>query len=680
MKSSHPRSAHSWTALGIKAAVIIFAVLIIYHQDLVIIGNEAIQSELMSHILAIPILFTYLIYRKRKMLKAVIPFKVPARKMHHAHEIIGAMLCLLAFLLYWHGSYTFHPLEYHMMSLPLFVAGLILILFNTQTLRVLVFPIAFLLFLIPPPIEIIYTLAANLSVISSEAAYIILKAIGLPVTLAAQYQTPIIILTRLDGASLTFAIDMACAGIYSLTGFTIFAVFSAYIVRGAAWKKFATFLAGFPLIYALNIIRIVIILLIGNQYGMDAAMQAFHLLGGWALIFLGTLILLALSEKILKIQLFTTRSMLSCNYCNQNSENKQHFCPACGRLLNPMNIKLSKRDITKIVIIMASVVFIINLQAPVFALTEGPAEVTIQTLGGEQTVTQILPEIPGYTTKFVYRDKKFEEIAKQDASLTYMYMPNDKTKTTILVTIEIARARSSLHPWEVCLITWQLHEGYQPKVTQLNLRDVPLLSNPPIFARYFAFQDKENNLTQVVLYWYETALFTTTSGLEQKHVKISLIAFAENPEDVSVVEDELLPIGKTVANYWQPIKTWSQIALIISQNGILLMMVTTITLATILTYQFVRNQMEKKSNLKAYNNLALEEEKLILQAAHQATKQDKPTVSTIASYYQKIAGKPIELNLLLEKLNQAEEAGLVKKDIVSREGEPTLVWKSRIPL
>lgn len=38
-------------------------------------------------------------------------------------------------LLYWHGSYTFTPLEYHILTLPIFAAGLTLILFNPQTLR-----------------------------------------------------------------------------------------------------------------------------------------------------------------------------------------------------------------------------------------------------------------------------------------------------------------------------------------------------------------------------------------------------------------------------------------------------------------------------------------------------------------------------------------------------------------
>ena len=667
--------------LGLKFAIIIVAALAIFYQDLAIIANDALQSEFMSHIITIPFFFSYLIYRKRKMIRASIPFEPSPsrRKIFPYKEIVGTLLFLIAFLTYWYGSYTFTPLEFHMFAFPIFVTACTLIMFNTQTLRQLAFPILFLFFLTPPPLEIVYSAGATLSTFSSQAAYNILKTLGLPVSLTTHYGNPAIILQKTGGQPLTFAVDIACSGMYSLIGFLIFAIFIAYIARTSLWKKATIFLTGFPLIYALNILRITTIVLIGNYAGMELATQTFHLLGGWFLIFIGTLLLLIISEKLFKIQLFTTKSKpASCNYCNQNPQNRQHFCPACGKLLNPPNIKLSKRDLSKIAILTISAILIINLQVPVFALTEGPAEVTIQTLGSEQTITQILPEIPGYTTSFIFRDKEFEEISQQDASLTYACIPTDKSETTIWITIEIAKTRSPLHPWEVCLLTWPLAQGYQPQVKQLSLRDVQLLQNPPITARYFAFQDTKTNLTQVILYWYENALFNTGSNPEQKHVKISLITFTNNSEDIHSIEDQLLPFGKAIANYWQPIKTWSQIALLISQNGIILITITIVLLATILSYQAIKNQGEKKSNLRFYNKLALHEEKLILQAAHEASKKEKPTANAIASHYQKLTGKPIELKLLLEKLNQAEKAGLIKRDITSQEDEPILTWKSQI--
>jgi len=183
----------------------------------------------------------------------------------------------------------------------------------------------------------------------------------------------------------------------------------------------------------------------------------------------------------------------------------------------------------------------------------------------------------------------------------------------------------------------------------------------------------------VVLYWYENAFFDTGTSLEKEHVKISLIAFAKTPEEVSLIEERLLPFGKAIANHWQPIKTWSQIALTIAQHGNILIAITIALLPITLALRAVEKQKERKSNLRVYNKLALEEDKLILQAVHQAAKEDKPTGNGIALCYRRLAGKPIESSLLLQKLNEAEEGGLVSKEIISRDDEPVLVWKSQVP-
>lgn len=680
MKIPSLHLTRSTIALSIKAFAVLLASIAIFYQDLTIVVNEALKSEMLSYIIAIPFLFVYVLYRKTKMVRAVVPLESADRpkETRHLATIAGILISTIAILLYWYGSYTFTPLEFHMFALPIFVTGCTLIMFNTQTLRQLSFPILFLFFLTPPPLEIVYQAGAALSNFSSQSTYNILKTLGLPVSLTIQYGTPTIILQK-TGGQLTFAIDIACSSIYSIMGFLIFAVFTTYIARSSLWKKATIFFIGFPLIYVLNILRITTIVLVGNYSGMELALQTFHLLGGWSLIFLGTLLLLVISEKLFKIQLFTAKfKPTSCNRCNQNQQNKQHFCPACGKLLKPLDIKLSKRDLSKIAILTITAILIINLQVPVFALKKGPAEVTIQTLGGEQTVTQILPEISGYGTEFIYRDKRFEEIAQQDASLTYAYIPTSNSGATIWVTIEIAETKSSLHGWVFCLITWPQIQGRELQVTQLSLRDVQLLENPPITARYFAFQDIKTNRTQVTLYWYENAIFNTGSNLEQKHVEISLISFTNSPENIPTIEDQLLPFGKAIANYWQSIKTWSQITLTISQNGAPLIIITTTLLAITLTFQAIKKLKEKKANMEAYNKLALKEEKLILQAVHQAAKEGTATGIAVASSYHKLAGKTIDLNLLLEKLDEAHQAGLIEKEIANREDEPLVTWKTQV--
>jgi len=663
--------------LSIKIATLIIVTLAIFHQDLTLIANDALQTEFMSHILAVPFLLAYLIYRKRKMLRAVIPLENQdkPRKMRHLPTIAGIALSTTAILVYWYGSYTFTPLEHHMLALPIFTAGLTLILFNVQTLRELAFPIAFLIFLMPPPSEIVYSLGSTLSIISSEASHAIVSLLGIPSALTSEYGNPIILITRPDGATMSFAVDIACSGIYSLIGFLIFAVFITYIIRDKPWKKLALFLIGFSLIYVLNIIRITTILLIGYQFGEETALQLFHLLGGWILIFIGTLLLLTISEKILHTQIFTKQK--ECQACKSNPQTKQNFCLTCGRIQKSPPIRFRKTDIIKIAVIFASAILLTSIQAPVFALTEGPAQIIIQTPTGEQGNTQLLPQVQGYTPTFIYRDKNFEEISGQDASLIYAYLPTDETKETIWVSVEIGSSNAKLHRWEVCLISWQIRHERPALVTQLDFKDVQIQENPPIIARYFAFQWIKTNQTQVVLYWFQTSLFKTNSTVAQeKQVKISLITYPNSPQNITKPED-LLTIATAIVQYWQPLKTWSQIAILLSQNGSTLAALTSLSLAPLILIYAIGKRKQIKENTNAYRKLS-EENRSIIDAVHKTKK--KPTAKNIAATYEKLRNKPVETEELLEKLRQAEETGLIKKHIINIYDEPFLGWKTQLSI
>jgi len=686
MKSLHlaPRQQlnANTLAISLKTTTILVATLVLFYQDLAIIANNALQSEFMSHILAIPFLFAYLLYRKRKMVRAVIPFETSnqSKQTKHLSTLSGMVLCVTAMILYWHGSYTFTPLEYHILTLPIFTAGLTLILFNPQTLRQLAFPIIFLIFLTPPPSEILYGLGATLSVISSEASNTLVNALGIASTISGEYGNPTIIITRPDNTTIGFTIDIACSGIYSLIGFLIFVAFIAYLARDKTWKKAAIFLIGLPLIYVLNIIRITIILLIGYYYGKQLALQTFHLIGGWVLVFLGTLILLTITEKLLKTKIFKKPQLQPCQECNLNPQNPpQDFCPNCGRLLKYPKTKLKKQDIAKIATIALSVTLLLLVQVPVFALTEGPAQIIIQTPTGEQGNTQILPQIPNHTLQFWYRDKDFEQLAKQDASLIYVYTPLNGTDEPIWVAIEIASATSSLHRWETCFITWPQTHGYQPKITQLDLKDTQILENPPLTARYFAFQYTKTNQTQLVLYWYETATFKTNTTVQQKHVKMSLITYPDTPQNVTEAENRLLPFATAIANHWQPTKTWSQIALAISVNGPTLAAAAVTLLAAILMFNVIEKNKRKKTNTYAYKKLSKMNQQII-EAVHQAQRTATGTITNIAKTYENIAEEKITAENLLQKLTEAEKAGLVEKEVINEQDEPVLGWKTQLSL
>lgn len=667
--------AHAQVTVGIKIAALILVTLIVYHQDIIFVVNEALRNEPTSYIVAIPFLLSYLIYRKKKMLEAVACLKETptVTKTIFKSEAVGGVLCILAFLLYWCGSYTFYPIQYHFVSLPFLVAGSTLIIFNKETLKVLAFPIIFLFFLTTPPLEAFYTAGTTLSSITSQVAYTILQTIGLPVTQTTEYGAPVIFLQKPDNSAFSLTIDRACSGTYSLTAFTIFSLFVMYIVRGKTWKKPAVFLVGFPLIYALNIIRIIFIVSIGYQYGSEVAMQALETFGNWFLIFMGTLVLLLIFEKLFKAQIFFQKTTTKCSQSHSSGE-KENFCLNCGKSFKNESLKISKRDLYKISGLLLASILILPIQVPIFTLKES-IQINIHSPGGERIASQVFPEVPGYKLMFAYRDKNFERIAGQDASLFYVYIPEDSQNATIWVAIEVGNF--PIHGWEICLYFLRVSQGWQTQVSVLDLGDVQLVQNPPLMGRFFCFQYIGSSLTQSILYWHENALFQTGSKFEQKYVKISLIT-TTTPEDYARTKDLLLPFGEALANNWERTKTQSWIAPIVPKYGNMFIITTAVIFASILSLEAIQNRKRKRSNFQAFSHLIQNEEKHILRAVHQTGQKGKPTLNRIAATYEKLARKSIELGFLLEKLNEAETAGLVKREIASQEDEPILVWKSQL--
>jgi hypothetical protein len=323
------------------------------------------------------------------------------------------------------------------------------------------------------------------------------------------------------------------------------------------------------------------------------------------------------------------------------------------------------------------IIILLSIQAPVFALTEGPAEILVRTPSGLQPNTQILPlpQIEGYNLSYVYRDTNFEKVSGEDASLVYAYGSTNTSKQTIWVALEIASTVGPLHRWETCLINYPISQGLQPKVTQLDLSDVQTQANPPIVGRYFAFQYRSTNQTQVVLYWYQSATFTVNGTSEQKQAKISLVMYPQSTADVPQAEKTLLAVAKASNNYWQPIKTWTTISLIISQNGLVLSMIAVAMLIALLIFNVIFNRNHKSSLLKMYYKLP-KQNQLLVTAVANAQKHGNPTTKGIANELEKLTNTQTDRESLKEQLQSAENEGLIEKTLVNREDRASFAWRN----
>ncbi len=665
-----------YTPQILSIVLVLLLVFIVYWRDFEILLNEALNSEALSYIILMPFFACYLFYRKREFVKAslVIGKFHQNSRVKYADALVGLSFCLIAFLLYWYGSQTFYPLEYHMFSLPFFVAGLTLILFSFNTLRTLLVPTLFLFFLVPLPSEMMYTIGGVLATFNTQASYTLLKAFGLPVTLSTSYGAPTINLEN-SGRIIPFAVDLPCSGIYTLIAFTMFATFLAIIVSAPFWKKIAIFPLGFTIFETLNVLRITTIISAAALWGEELAMNIFHTVAGFVLIFAGMILTLFLSDKILRIK-FAAKSEAesSCPKCKKD-ENALGFCFSCGRFLNQQNWIPSKTFLTKAILLLLGISLLsVSVNAPVFAITGEAVEVT----SAWENADNILPQIPDYNLTCLGRDRSYEQLAKQDASIMYAYISKNISTPVVYVLIGIADSISNLHNWEVCLITWRTAQGQYPLVKVLDFRDVQMSDNP-IIVRYLVFQDNDQNYTQVTLYWYERITFIMGTTIQQKYVRLSLmVVLTENQAEYQQYEDFLLNFGQKIISHLEPLKTQSLISLGVPAQQTLLV-VSTMFIAITKTTQHANEWRKRTNNLKIFTNFATLEDRLVLQAVNKLNKEKKPaTVRNINWALKAKNGKSLKIEELMEKLNRLQDYGFIKSALTSVGSKPFLVWKSLI--
>lgn len=177
--------------------------------------------------------------------------------------------------------------------------GVLLLTKGWRGVRVMAFPLFFVLFMIPLPGLLVQTLTTPLKAGASYVAEVILHALGYPVARSG-------VLLYVGPYQLLVA--DACAGLNSM--FTLEAMGLLYlnIMRYTSVARNATLaLLTIPIAFAANVIRVVILILVTFHFG-DAAGQGF--LHGFAgmVLFIAALLLILFADTLLGMLPFFRRT------------------------------------------------------------------------------------------------------------------------------------------------------------------------------------------------------------------------------------------------------------------------------------------------------------------------------------------------------------------------------------
>ena len=262
----------------IISLVVILIVSLFYWPTFRWLIQSWLSNDYYSHGFLVPFISLFFVWTKRKHLKELSP-----SLMGLGFLAVGVALYLLS-----------NVIEMRVLaglSLPVIIAALVLSFLGVKAIRALVFPLCFLIFMIPLPF--IQDMGYYLQSISISASSGILGTTPLPITCVG----PEIYL-----GDDVFTIGLACAGTNTLIALLALAAVYVYMLKGPVYKRSIIFLMAFPLAIIANILRIVSIIMVANYVSVDIATGWYHDLSSPLFYFIAFLCLM-LVGRIMRCRL-----------------------------------------------------------------------------------------------------------------------------------------------------------------------------------------------------------------------------------------------------------------------------------------------------------------------------------------------------------------------------------------
>ena len=276
---------------GLAAALILLALF-----GVAIFGWNGLQSlpiawskDEYSHGYLIPLIALYLLFRRLE--KVETRTKMEWRWMG---LVLGALSLALIFL----GNLTQIP-DLATYGLIGFIFSLLVVGLGFGHALALWIPVAYLVFMLPLPNFVYLKLSIALQLISSEIGVWFIQLFQIPVYLEGNV---------IDLGVYQLQVAEACSGLRYLFPLASFCFLFAALYKGRNWQKLVIFLSAAPITVFMNSLRIGIIGILVDRFGIEQAEGFLHLFEGWvifasciALIFLEVYLLQKLSPNPLRI-------------------------------------------------------------------------------------------------------------------------------------------------------------------------------------------------------------------------------------------------------------------------------------------------------------------------------------------------------------------------------------------
>ena len=172
------------------------------------------------------------------------------------------------------------------------VAGAVLFICGWRWLRLLAFPIAFLLLAVPLPAVLFNQIAFPLQLLASRTGETVLSLAGVPVLREGN----ILVLP-----TTTLEVAQACSGIRSLMSLLTLGIILGKLREPRRWARVVLALLTVPVAIAANAARVAGTGLAASYIGPEAAEGFFHTFSGWLVFVVAFVLLLAAQKTMTRI-------------------------------------------------------------------------------------------------------------------------------------------------------------------------------------------------------------------------------------------------------------------------------------------------------------------------------------------------------------------------------------------
>jgi EpsI family protein len=224
-----------------------------------------LDDSLYSHGFLVPPICLFLAWRKREELKR-------SGLRTSGHGIVVVVLALLLHLVF--GEFLGFSVM-SQLSFVLLVTGIVIVYLGMEGVRILAFPLFFLLFMVPIPSSITSSIAFKLKLLAAECAVQLCNLLTIGMVREGSY-------IYFNGNDRLIVGDV-CGGMRSLIALLAVGALVAYFAQTSKLGKVLIVLMSPPIAIISNVFRIFVLCVVGYFWGSATAAGWVHDVSGWAI-------------------------------------------------------------------------------------------------------------------------------------------------------------------------------------------------------------------------------------------------------------------------------------------------------------------------------------------------------------------------------------------------------------